>query len=127
MKSRSRTSLFLMELILSILLFSLCSTVCVRLFTQSWQMQKKAEALNQASLICDSTAALIQANKRLPDNTEQYFDDSFASCSFQNAVWILKIEEPDDVSIRQVRIRMLGAASNALYPDETLFEFFAGY
>jgi len=48
MKNKSRTSLVLMELIITILFFSVCSAVCVQLFVQSHLIDKSTRELNNA-------------------------------------------------------------------------------
>lgn len=48
MKTKSRTSLVLMELIITILFFSLCSAVCVQFFVNAHLTSKKAQELNRA-------------------------------------------------------------------------------
>lgn len=46
MKTKSRTSLVLMELIITILFFSVCSAVCVQLFVQAHLIDKSTKELN---------------------------------------------------------------------------------
>lgn len=48
MKTKSRTSLVLMELIITILFFSLCSAVCVQLFVAAHIKSVEAKELNCA-------------------------------------------------------------------------------
>ncbi len=55
----SRSSLFLMELIMSILFFSLAAAVCVQLFVQSHTLSKSSVELNHAVVECESLAELI--------------------------------------------------------------------
>lgn len=108
MKNRSKTSLFLMELILSILLFSVCSAVCVQLFVQARQTAQKARDLAKASLLCDSIAAVLQDAEnpealfsffpgpdtlKSPENSvflwEGFYDAAWQPCAGTDAVWIL--------------------------------------
>ncbi len=55
----SKSSLFLMELIMSILFFSLAAAVCVQLFVQSHTLSKSSVELNHAVVECESLAELI--------------------------------------------------------------------
>lgn len=47
MKLRSKSSLFLIELIVVILFFSIAGTVCIQLFVKSHLLSTKTKALNQ--------------------------------------------------------------------------------
>lgn len=74
MKQHSKTSLFLMELILAILLFSLCAGICVRLFVQAHQTEQYASDLTKATLLCDSMAAVLQSSPQ-PDMLQDCFPE----------------------------------------------------
>lgn len=60
MKTKSRTSLVLMELIITILLFSFCSTVCVQLFVQSYLIDKQTKELNFAMSQAQAFAEVLR-------------------------------------------------------------------
>lgn len=67
----SKSGLFLMELIMSIMFFSLASAVCVELFVKSHTLSKSSVELNHAVVECDSVAEYIDG---VGGNIEQ---DSF--------------------------------------------------
>lgn len=50
----SKASLFLMELIISILVFSITSAICVRLFAKSHLLSRSTRELNHAVSLCES-------------------------------------------------------------------------
>lgn len=59
-KNRPRaSSLFLMELILAILFFSIASAVCVQFFVKSHLLSRDADALNHAVNECSSIAEVL--------------------------------------------------------------------
>lgn len=59
-RSRARSSsLFLMELILAILFFSVASAVCVEFFVKSHLMSRRSEELTHAVNECSSIAEII--------------------------------------------------------------------
>lgn len=58
---RSKTTLFLMELIVAIGVFSLCAAVCLSLFASAAQMTAESEALNGAALSAQSAAECFKA------------------------------------------------------------------
>lgn len=80
MKRHNKTSLFLMELILSILLFSLCSAVCVQLFVAAYRREQDAEALTWAAMLCDSMASQLRSKDALAEFSVTNYDSSFAPC-----------------------------------------------
>ena len=90
MKRHNKTSLFLMELILSILLFSLCSAVCVQLFVSAYRTEQDAQALTWATMLCDSMAAQIKDSKD-PDGLRPVcYDSDFLPCeNSDDAAWLL--------------------------------------
>ena len=57
----SKTSLFLMELIISILFFSIASAICIQLFVKSHQISTHSVALNQSIHWSENIAELLQA------------------------------------------------------------------
>ena len=55
-RTHSGSSLFLMELILAILFFSVASAVCVQLFARAHTASEQSAALNRAVLAAESAA-----------------------------------------------------------------------
>ena len=53
----SKSSLFLMEIILNILFFSILATFCVQIFFKGYQLSKSTEKLHQA--VTESTTIKI--------------------------------------------------------------------
>ena len=100
-----KSSLFLLELILAILFFSIASAVCVQLFVKSHLLSRQAEILSIAVNECSDAAEIIlsadtdsEVLKRLqlayPDakvSDDQlliHFDDAYVvsvSCAFSKA------------------------------------------
>ena len=65
MKKRNRarsSSLFLLELIIAILFFSVASAVCVQFFVKSHTMSQQSQAMNFAVGECSSIAEIVQAS-----------------------------------------------------------------
>lgn len=58
-RSSSKTSLFLMELIIAILFFSLAAAVCIQLFVRSHIISNKSVELNYGVLWAQNTAELF--------------------------------------------------------------------
>lgn len=85
MKNRNRAGsplLFLLELVFSILFFSLASAVCVGLFAQAHELSREAKELNLAVNTVSSAAELVTASDGL-DRLETLMEEEFpgAVCS----------------------------------------------
>lgn len=76
MKNKSRTSLVLMELIITILLFSISSAVCVKLFVQAHIITNKTEELNHAVEKSQSFAEIFRATNGDIESLITIYDDA---------------------------------------------------
>ncbi|MDL2215665.1 hypothetical protein LJB77_01110 [Ruminococcaceae bacterium OttesenSCG-928-N02] len=59
--TRSKTALFLIELIIAVLFFSVASAVCIQLFAHSKELSERSAALNGAMLQLESCAEVYTA------------------------------------------------------------------
>lgn len=111
-KGRARTSsLFLMELILAILFFSITSAVCVQFFIKSHLLSQDSRILTQAVSECSATAEICSTSdgidvaiKQLSDiypyikisetdNTAIiYFDSDLKPCAEKSKVYLLTVQ-----------------------------------
>ena len=67
-KSRAQSSsLFLMELILAILFFSITSAVCVQFFVKSHLLSRDSKILSQAVNECANIAEIYDASDSIDD------------------------------------------------------------
>ena len=68
MNNNSRkTGLFLMELIIAILFFSLAATICIQLFVKSHMISERSIALNHSILLAQNTAEIFYATNGDPE------------------------------------------------------------
>lgn len=121
------SSLFLLELILAILFFSIASAVCVQFFVKSHLLSRDARELNvavtevsnAAELIgvsdgVTSAARMIQSEypKALTNEASQisvYFDQNFQHCAEEGAVYLLNIDlsEKDNMIVGTLHMTRL--------------------
>lgn len=117
------SSLFLLELILAVLFFSVASALCIQIFTKAHLMSQDARDLNFAVNEVSSMAEQISAgtlhsdtaassddtasdpSTQMPDDSLQdaaaYYDSSYASCEKANAVYVLTVHyEPEDTLLK---------------------------
>lgn len=120
-KNRARSSsLFLMELILAILFFSVASAVCVQFFVKSHLLSKQANAINYAVNECSSVAEILstaegttESEKLLEDiyptgysDGAIYYDTAFAPCDPGSASYVLRIQMQENTDMLEADIKM---------------------
>lgn len=131
-RSRAKSSsLFLMELILAILFFSITSAVCVQFFVKSHLLSKESKALSQAVTECSNIAeiasvsdsakeAISTLRDRYPDIQAGsdslvmlYYDDTFSPCEKEDAAYSLAASFSEEDS-------MLNASMKVTDPDDSV-------
>ena len=98
-RHNNTSSLFLLELILAVLFFSVASALCIQIFTKAHLMSQDARDLNFAVNEVSSMA------EQMPDDSLQdaaaYYDSSYASCEKADAVYVLTVHyETEDTQLK---------------------------
>lgn len=98
--AKSRTALFLMELIIALLFFSLASAICLQFFVKAHLLSEKTKELNNAVMISQSVAEVMRGSdgdiysisQVFPyaiEGDESFFeifyDSNFTACDYDNA------------------------------------------
>lgn len=110
MKNSRRSSLFLIELMISILFFSLCATVCMQFFAKSrlisdnsttlehaiLQAQSAAEAFESGNGTMDDLKSAFPMGIASDDTFEIYYNNEWAECSADEGSYILKLLITDE-------------------------------
>ena len=106
MNGHSRSTLFLMEQLVVILVFAICSAVCVTIFVESYQMERHSLDMNYALLAAGSGAECYKASggdtrkaaERLSDFSvfsggaaAVYYDEDWNPCGEAGAFYVLRI------------------------------------
>ena len=129
-RHNNTSSLFLLELILAVLFFSVASALCIQIFTKAHLMSQDARDLNFAVNEVSSMAEQISAGTLHPataassgdtaassDDTASdpstqisndawqddtaYYDSSYVSCEKADAVYVLTVHyEPEDTLLK---------------------------
>ena len=76
-KSSSKSPLFLMELTIVILFFSLCSAICMNIFASSQITSQKATSLTGSVLACQSVSAVYKAENGDLEKVASILDGEF--------------------------------------------------
>lgn len=104
------SSLFLLELILAVLFFSVASALCIQIFTKAHLMSQDARNLNFAVNEVSSMA------EQMPDDSLQdaaaYYDSSYASCEKADAVYVLTVHYEPENTLLKAHISMDTIADN---------------
>lgn len=115
----SKTGLYLMEILLAVLFFSVCAAGCMSVFGKAHQTAQQATALSNAAVFVKNAAEELKAgtfNERLLEIaagkngkemiTVDTFDKSFEPAAEENAVYRLCIRrgENKDDNLRQYEV-----------------------
>ena len=128
------SSLFLLELILAVLFFSVASALCIQIFTKDHLMSQDARDLNFAVNEVSSMAEQISAgtlhsdtaassddtasdpSTQMPDDSLQdaaaYYDSGYASCEKADAVYVLTVHYEPENTLLKAHISMDTIADN---------------
>lgn len=113
--SRTQSSIFLLELILNLLLFTVLVIVGLNFFVKAHLLTIKTSDLHRAVTQCNNVAALYESgdgsldliSKQYPYSviTENqaivYFDDNLKECTFENSKYTLSIYISDSSKINE--------------------------
>ena len=133
-RHNNTSSLFLLELILAVLFFSVASALCIQIFTKAHLMSQDARDLNFAVNEVSSMAEQISAgtlhsdtaassddtasdpSTQMPDDSLQdaaaYYDSSYASCKKADAVYVLTVHYESEDTLLKAHISMDTIADN---------------
>lgn len=105
-RTKSKSSLFLMEMIVTLLFFSIASAICVQLFAQAHILSRQAKELNAAVAISQSFVEVMRGTDgsidsiwtqfmdadRISDHElSQYYDSDFQICNKSDALYIADV------------------------------------
>lgn len=133
-RHNNTSSLFLLELILAVLFFSVASALCIQIFTKAHLMSQDARDLNFAVNEVSSMAEQISAgtlhsdtaassddtasdpSTQMPDDSLQdataYYNSSYASCEKADAVYVLTVHYEPENTLLKAHISMDTIADN---------------
>ncbi|MGN0483036.1 MAG: hypothetical protein ACI4HI_05760 [Lachnospiraceae bacterium] len=103
--SPSRPMTFLLELLVTILLFSIASAVCIQFFVKAHQISVQTEEWNHGIQICENAAEIFSSGdssfdsllKQYPNATlaenvfSLFYNKDFQPCDSQNANYYLEV------------------------------------
>ena len=127
--NNTRSSLFLIELIIALLFFSLGSAVCVQAFAKAHALTVQARDLSFASSACSSAASVVKYTDGSLEQMRAYFPEAFADgqdvavcydggfdpCQPRDAAYTLRIRTGAVSPDRSASISVQDAEGQTLY------------
>ena len=119
---KSKTSLFLMELIITILLFAGCGAVCMKLFVTAHVMTEDTVELNNSVAVAQGFAEVMRGTdgdinsviEHYPDAIrggdgffEVYFDKEFEPCGYEDAAYVGDVTMSPNGAIQNMEVRIV--------------------
>ena len=131
-RNSSKSSLFLIELIIAILFFAIGSAVCVRAFVKAHDLSMRAKDLSFASAQASSAASVLEYtdgsfssfSTYFPDAEERgdaflvYYDADQSLCSGNDAIYtMISVAYTGKEPLYELPIRFLPSAKKEVADD----------
>ena len=88
----SKSAVFLFELMIIILVFTLAAAICTQIFASSFNMSKESHELTMSSINAQTVAERFKADIAAP-NEKQYFDRDWITTNASGAYYTVALEE----------------------------------
>lgn len=127
----SKSGLFLMELLINILFFSILITFCMQIFAKAHRLSNDTQKLHQAVTICSSIAQICQSTdsstaeelllSQYPDAAKGhnctiiFFDNNFIPCSRDNSLYTASVSLNDEISEQSQVIFTESNSADSIY------------
>lgn len=120
--AKSKASLFLMEFILTLLLFSVCGAVCMQLFAKANSLSKDTFELNNAVACAQGFAEVMRGTDGSIDSIiemypgavrggddffEVFYDKDFNECEYEDAVYVGDVSVYPSGYIQNIDVKIL--------------------
>ncbi len=121
-RSKSKTSLFLMELIITILFFSVAGAVCVQFFVKAHTIGEKTRELNYAVAAAQGFAEVMRGTDGSMDSIlavypdaiqgnetffEVFYDKNFQPCEPDEAVYVSDVTLLPNGAIQNMEVSVV--------------------
>lgn len=104
---RSKSSMFLLEILINILLFSILCVCSLQFFIKSYQLTENTTTLHHAVTACNNVAAVYQSGSASTASIQKafpnaivdngliyiYFDENYQECDAQHVAYYITICE----------------------------------
>ena len=125
---RSKSSMFLLEILINILLFSILCVCSLQFFIKSYQLTENTTTLHHAVTACNNVAAIFQSSDNSVDTIKEvypnaieekgliyiYFDENYQECDSQKVAYYMTVSE-QITEIPSVKISFYKNGADASY------------
>lgn len=94
-RTSSKSSLFLIELVISILFFAIAAAVCAHAFVKSHNLSREAQDLSMAEIILEDAQHQISAGVEMRE-IKTTFDENWTACAEEDAEYMMRIEKMEE-------------------------------
>ena len=114
MKYSGKSSLFLMELMIALLIFAVCACVCAAIIAKAGADISESRDMSNALIIAQNRAELIKGGKDTESST-LYFDDQLSPAEADNAEYsAISTVAPDNNGVTEYTVEVYRTADNKL-------------
>ena len=105
MNGKSRTSLFLMEMIIAVFFFAVTSAICAQVFAKAYLVSAHTSELNQAVFHTENIAETFRsANGSFNGPSASFYDENWQECPEETAVYRISVRTADESTVKKIRI-----------------------
>lgn len=121
LKAHSKSSLFLMEMILSIFVLTLTATVCVQFFAAAKVQRQKAHELNHIQELTSSVGEMLEGKDAEDlgvsdsESVQYFYDPDWNLCSEDSAKYTMTVQFTFTATVKKADILFLDDSGDALY------------
>ena len=117
-RESSKSSLFLLELMISIVFFALAAAGCVQVFAKAHMLSQEAGRLDMAVSVAQSLAEECSGS-RMEDN-QRYYDELGNVCGKEDGVYLAEILQTEQAGMYQIHITVMDMKTqDTLYTLQT--------
>ena len=118
-RESSKSSLFLLELMISIVFFALAVAGCVQVFAKAHMLSQEAGRLDMAVSVAQSLAEECSGS-RMEDN-QRYYDELGNVCGKEEGVYLAEILQTEQAGMNQIHITVMDMETqDTLYTLQTV-------
>ena len=117
-RESSKSSLFLLELMISIVFFALAAAGCGQVFAKAHMLSQEAGRLDMAVSVAQSLAEECSGS-RMEDN-QRYYDELGNVCGKEDGVYLAEILQTEQAGMNQIHITVMDMKTqDTLYTLQT--------
>ena len=111
----SKSAVFLFELMIIILVFTIAAAICTSIFANAFNMSKESKNLTMSSINAQTVAERFKSGE--DDVETQYFDSDWKVSSESDATYFVKLEKDasEEPSMRAASVTVYNKKGESIY------------